>query len=107
MSFDAQNYLSALVERACRRLKGDEVLLASFSGEESDFVRLNNGAVRQAGSVSQLDASFDLVDGTRHAMGSIQLARNAETDDRRITELLIDLALPLQVEATKAMERRA
>ena len=36
-----------------RAARGDEVALLTFSGEDSDFVRFNTDAVRQAGAVTQ------------------------------------------------------
>ena len=54
---DLAGRVDDLVTWATGQLRGDEVLLAGFSGEEADFVRFNNGAVRQAGSVSQRRSS--------------------------------------------------
>ena len=42
-----------LVDHVTGLLQGEEVLLASFSGERSDFIRFNNARVRQAGNVVQ------------------------------------------------------
>ena len=48
---DDQAYFDDLVTAASAGLVGDEVLLANISGERTDFIRLNNNEVRQAGSV--------------------------------------------------------
>ena len=64
-----------------QRCSGDEVLLANFAGEDTDFVRFNNSDVRQAGSVDQRRLSVDLIEGQRHAGGSLQLS--GDRSDRR------------------------
>ena len=56
-------YFDELVTSATAALEGDEVLLASLAGEDSDFVRFNHAAVRQAGSVRQRSIRIDLVEG--------------------------------------------
>jgi predicted Zn-dependent protease len=73
------------------RLHGGEVFTASFSGEDSDFVRFNKSAVRQAGSVTQRTLGLDLIEGKRHAAGSITLSGDLETDTARVTKLVADL----------------
>ena len=70
------------------RLRGDEVLLSSFSGEHSDFVRMNKGRVRQPGSVQQAELSLDLILGHRHAEGRITLTGQADEDASRADRLL-------------------
>lgn len=62
------------------RLVGREVFTASFHGEDSDFVRFNRSAVRQAGSVAQRSLTIDLIEGRRHATGTLRLSGGA--DDR-------------------------
>lgn len=72
------------------RLTGDEVLLCSFSGEVSDFVRLNGGRVRQAGNVTQSGLELQLIVGQRHASGSMTLTGGPD-DAARLASLLDDL----------------
>ncbi len=72
-------------------LQGREVLLLSFSGEESDFVRLNHGQVRQSGSVAQRYLTLDLVLGQRHVKATIGLSGDAQTDRQRSAANLTDL----------------
>jgi predicted Zn-dependent protease len=88
---DVQDYFHEVASLLTSRLQGDEVHLTSFSAEDSDFVRFNRGAVRQAGNVSQRYLDVDLVDGRRHASGSITLAGDLESDTARIDALLDDL----------------
>jgi len=72
-------------------LEGDEVLLLSFSGEESDFVRFNHSAIRQAGSVVQRELSVELVRGQRHLRSICTLAGQAEIDGPRCRAVLAEL----------------
>jgi predicted Zn-dependent protease len=69
-------------------LTGDEVLLAGFSGEDSDFVRMNNARVRQPGSVAQQELGLDLIVGQRHAEGRIGLSGRPDEDLVRARHLL-------------------
>ncbi|MEO1060786.1 MAG: metallopeptidase TldD-related protein [Actinomycetota bacterium] len=88
---DLQTYVDELVTWATSTLVGDEVLLASFSGEDSDFVRFNKSAVRQAGSVRQRSISLDLVAGARHTTAELQLAQDLDVDRARVADSLRSL----------------
>ena len=94
---DTRTYFDELVSGACRDLSGDEVLLAGFSGEDTDFVRFNHGAVRQAGSVSQAVASLELIEGRRHVRASVQLTLDATIDRPRLDDVIRDLRADLAV----------
>jgi predicted Zn-dependent protease len=63
------------------RLHGSEVLLANFSGEASDFIRFNQGRVRQPMSVRQAYLTLQLIDGRRHDRTTLALAGGAEDRD--------------------------
>ncbi|MEZ5409269.1 MAG: metallopeptidase TldD-related protein [Acidimicrobiales bacterium] len=86
-----RDYFDELIAWATAHLSGDEVLTASLAGEDSDFVRFNHGAVRQAGSVRQREMLVDLIEGDRHAQVSIQLAQDPELDRARLARTLEDL----------------
>jgi predicted Zn-dependent protease len=88
---DARERFDDLVTWATGTLRGDEVLLASLRGENSDFVRFNHGAVRQAGSVQQQSLAIDLISGRNHAEGSVTLTGHPATDQVRVAVLLDDL----------------
>jgi predicted Zn-dependent protease len=60
-----------LADELARGLRKDEVLLCNFAGERSDFVRFNQGKVRQAGSVEQSAVTLRLLRGQRQASGSV------------------------------------
>src|SRR5207253_478649 len=48
-----QDYFYTLADTITALLQGDEVYTCTFRGEDSDFVRFNRSAVRQAGSAAQ------------------------------------------------------
>jgi predicted Zn-dependent protease len=54
-----------------KELQGKEILLCSSTGERSDFVRFNQGKVRQAGSVEQSVITLRLVRGRRQASATV------------------------------------
>ncbi|OGA54529.1 MAG: hypothetical protein A3G24_13835, partial [Betaproteobacteria bacterium RIFCSPLOWO2_12_FULL_62_13] len=63
-----------LAGRLARELRANEVLLCHLSAERSDFVRFNEGRVRQAGSVEQWFLSVRLVNARRQAAAAIAIA---------------------------------
>ena len=85
---DPASHLDELVAWATTRLRGDEILLAAYAGERSDFVRFNHGAVRQAGSVDQHAVELDLIEGRRHARRSVPLTGDPDTDRARVADAL-------------------
>jgi predicted Zn-dependent protease len=62
-----------LAEGLNRELRAAETLLCNFSGERSDFVRFNQGSVRQAGSVEQGYVSLRLIRDRRQASTTLPL----------------------------------
>ncbi|MBI3775966.1 MAG: hypothetical protein HY273_10515 [Gammaproteobacteria bacterium] len=75
-----RDYFNSLADALMTQLTGGEVLLCSFDGEDSDFVRLNKNKVRQAGHVTQRYLHLDLIRGQRHATCSSVLAGHLEHD---------------------------
>lgn len=88
---DTQGYFDQLVTWATAGLSGEEILLATFDGEATDFIRFNNGEIRQAGSVQQATMSLDLIEGSRHTAGSVVLARDVDVDQQRVGRLISQL----------------
>ena len=58
-------------------LRGEERFTSTWHAEETDFVRLNRSAVRQAGHVSQKRVSIELIRGRRHSSGSMSVTPRA------------------------------
>ena len=86
-----QEHFYGLADSLAGKLRGGEVLLLNFSGEQSDFVRFNHGLVRQAGSVRQGYLTLDLIEGRRHAKATVGIAGSAEADRPRCDALLAEL----------------
>ncbi len=86
-----QQYFNDLADHLTSLLQGDEVYTSNFSGEESDFVRFNQGAVRQAGHVTQRGIGVDLIDGRKHAAGSVTLSGEMGEDKKRLATLVAGL----------------
>jgi predicted Zn-dependent protease len=70
-----------LAERFGRELRADEILLCNFHAERSDFVRFNQGKVRQAGSVEQRYLTLRLVRARRQASATVSIAGGQEEID--------------------------
>jgi len=68
-----------------------EVYLATFAAEDTDFVRFNNGKVRQPGSVRQADLSLELIRGQRHASSGFTLSGDAQIDRDRTLAAVAEL----------------
>lgn len=93
-----QEYFFELAEFLCGKLQGEEVLLLSLNAETSDFTRLNNKRIRQAGHVRQARVTLELVDGARHASLMRDIQCESENDHagllaelRRLRALLAHL----------------
>jgi predicted Zn-dependent protease len=72
-------------------LSGDELLFAGFGGERSDFVRLNQNRVRQAGSVESAGLGLTLIRQGRQVEGSCPVSGEADADLARARDLLVRL----------------
>jgi predicted Zn-dependent protease len=92
-----QAYFHRIADLLDSRLRGEERYTCQFGCEDSDFVRLNRGRVRQAGNVLERKLTVDLIDGQRHAGGTVTLTGDFEEDEFRTTHLVEELraTLPL------------
>jgi len=86
-----QKHFYELADYLAGKLHDDEVYLATFDGEESDFVRFNHSAIRQAGRVTQADITLDLIRGERHAEATTTLSGDPATDRARLDSALDNL----------------
>ncbi len=92
----SQTYFEEIAGWSIGQIKGNEVLLTSVEGETSDFIRFNNGSVRQAGSITQQELTLTLIDGAKQTSGWVQLAADRELDQARVGRLLGQLRDQLQ-----------
>ena len=83
-----QDYFYTLADSLTGLLQGNEIYLCTLRGEESDFVRFNRSAVRQAGSVVQRFLNIDLLQGQRHAAGDVALTGDLHEDRTRLAQTL-------------------
>jgi predicted Zn-dependent protease len=86
-----QDYFYALADATTESLHGDEFYTCTFHAEDSDFVRFNRSAIRQAGSVVQRFLTLDLIHDRRHAAAEMALSGDFESDRTRVSQLLTDL----------------
>lgn len=86
-----QEYFVRIASALQDLLRGDEVYLCNFSAEDSDFIRFNHSAVRQAGSVTQRFLEVDLIEGRHHAAGTLSLAGDPSMDLPRLADLVARL----------------
>lgn len=91
-----ENYFNALAAAAERALAGGESYTMTFAAEETDFVRMNRGKVRQPGHVEQRYLHVRLIRGARHASHLLSLTGDLGADSRALDAALAGLrnALP-------------
>ena len=86
-----RGYFDALVSAVDAAVIGGERHTTWFSAEETDFVRINRGKVRQAGSVSQRYVEIRLVRGPRHASHSLSLSGDLASDVPTVQRAIAEL----------------
>lgn len=91
-----ETYFDAVTEVLQRSLAAGERFSATFDAEETDFVRMNRGKVRQPGSVAQRYLSIRLVNGARHAEHTLSLTGDLAVDGAAVRDAIASLraALP-------------
>jgi predicted Zn-dependent protease len=83
-----QEQFFALFDALAAGLQGAEILFAGLGAERSDFVRLNQNRVRQAGSVASAGLGLTLIDRGRQADGDCSLSGDADADLAQARALL-------------------
>jgi predicted Zn-dependent protease len=86
-----QDYFYALADAITTSLRGNEFYTCTFHAEDSDFVRFNHSAIRQAGTVVQRFLTLDLIHDQRHAAEEMALSGDFASDRARIGQLLTAL----------------
>ncbi len=69
----------------------DEVCLLNFLGEDSDFVRLSRGRMRQAGHVLHSELRVCLIRGRRQTQGACTLTHDLTHNRSRLEKLFSEL----------------
>jgi len=86
-----QDYFREISQKVFQLLHGNEILLLNYSGEDSDFVRLNHNKIRQAGYVRQQSLDLNLIIGQKQSAGSVQLQGEFANDLSQAESLLKSL----------------
>ncbi|MCS6899658.1 MAG: TldD/PmbA family protein [Myxococcales bacterium] len=89
-------YFNDLSSALYRTLPSKDKLFCWFSGERSDFVRFNEGKIRQAGSVDQAIVKIQLFHGQRQATAEQTLTGNLDTDCKALSASLEELRTILE-----------
>lgn len=87
----------ALADRALGESGPDEYASLAFDGEESDFVRLSQGRVRQPGRVEQRYGTLRVARGAKSASGRVSLSGDLEADALELSVLRAVLHAQLEV----------
>ena len=83
-----RDYFYELSDYATGLIRSDEVALLNIEGEASDFIRLNNMKIRQAGKVNQSYLDLTLIKGQKKTSHSFTLFLEPETDKAQIRSAL-------------------
>ena len=86
-----ESHFRAIVAALDGALRPGERYAATYDGEDTDFVRLNRGKVRQPGHVSQRYLGLRLVQGRRHAQYRLSLRGDLAADIAAASAALGDL----------------
>ena len=90
-----ENYFLALAEVIDTTLQAGERYTASFDAEQTDFVRMNRGKVRQPGTVAQRYIAVRLIRGQRHAKHVLSLTGDLTVDGIAIRAVVAGLRVAL------------
>ena len=86
-----RDYFDSLAAHADSLARAGEVIVSRMSAEESDFIRFNKSAVRQATSVKQVTWELSLVHGARRIDASVSLAGSLAADRAALATLVASL----------------
>ena len=75
-----ENQFKSLLKNLFSLLNKGEVLTASFTGEESQFIRINNAKIRQTGLVDDADIQLRMIANNRTCSGSFTLSGDENID---------------------------
>ena len=88
---EQEAHFHAIAAALDRALDAGERYAATLEGEDTDFVRMNRGKVRQPGHVSQRYLAIRLVAGQRHAVHRQSLTGDLAADIAAATTAIADL----------------
>jgi predicted Zn-dependent protease len=83
-------HFNAIARRVESLTHGDEISLTNYYAERSDFLSFNRSAVRQPGSISDVELTVDLIKGQKRASTSMRLTGVAAEDESRIAVVVAE-----------------
>ena len=86
-----RDYFERLASFIEARTKASEVIISRLNAEDSDFLRFNRSAVRQATAVRQVTWALTLIEGTRRIDASTSLSGRLPDDETTLAGLLDSL----------------
>ena len=86
-----RDYFEALAGFVDSLARPAEIIISRLSAEDSDFIRFNKSAVRQATGVKQVSWSLSLIHGTRRIDASISLSGRLAEDRETLRGLIESL----------------
>ena len=75
-----ENQFKTISKALFSLINKDEVLTVSFTGEKSQFIRLNNAKIRQTGLVNDADINLKMISNGTSCTGSFTLSGNDSFD---------------------------
>ena len=75
-----EKIFNKLCEGLFSELESNEALTLSFSGENSQFIRINNASIRQTGLVDDATLGLKFVSNSRTCEGSMTVSGDYEVD---------------------------
>jgi len=84
-------FFEAMTRAVQKALAPGERFTLTFDAEDTDFVRMNRGKVRQPGTVSQRYLSVRLIEGTRHAEHTLSLTGHVAADTEVVRDAVASL----------------
>jgi predicted Zn-dependent protease len=90
-----RDYFEALASHVESRARASEVVISRLSAEDSDFLRFNRSAVRQATAVRQVSWTLSLIDGTRRIDAGTSLSGRLDADREVLAGLLETLRVAI------------
>jgi predicted Zn-dependent protease len=86
-----QDYFYLLADYIHTLIRGKEIYLCTYNGEDSEFVRFTHNKIRQAGHVTQNYLTVKLIEGDVHASEIITLSGDREMDRQHISATVSSL----------------
>ncbi|HET7730435.1 MAG TPA: metallopeptidase TldD-related protein [Usitatibacter sp.] len=83
-----RDYFESLAGALEARARPSEILLSRLNAEDTDFIRFNRSAVRQATAVRQVAWTLTLIEGTRRIDASTSLTGRLADDAQALAGLL-------------------